>query len=264
MTHEIYEKLVRYAEYPDLSLGQCSNVSSTGATVIQFFNISSTDTQAAFWKLPSEKQILVSIPGTNSTEDYITDFDFFFTGYDSPGVKCPEGCLVHNGFLGAWNSLAAELIPALENVLEANPDYNTIITGHSLGGALAQLAFASLITDPKYRVLEAYTYGQPRVGNGIFADYIDALAGASEDDIGIFHRVTHYNGTLILKFYAILDTNISFSLQMVSLYYHPESLVFRIRSQSFGSQLIRAKSQQHIDAMATSLQNAMILLVDSG
>lgn len=197
MTHEIYEKLVRYAEYPDLSLGQCSEVSSTGATVIQFFNISSTDTQAAFWKLPSEKQIIVAIPGTNSTEDYITDFNFFFTGYDSPGVKCPEGCLVHNGFLGAWNSLATELMPALENVLEANPGYNTIISGHSLGGALAQLAFASLITDPKYRVLEAYTYGQPRVGNEIFADYIDVLAGASDDDIGIFRRVTHYNGSSI-------------------------------------------------------------------
>ncbi|QKX55240.1 uncharacterized protein TRUGW13939_02332 [Talaromyces rugulosus] len=192
VTPEIYEKLVRYAEYPDLSLGQCSKV-STGATVIQFFNITSTDTQAAFWKLPSEKQIIVSIPGTDGTEDYLTDFNFFFTGYDSPGVKCPEGCLVHNGFLGSWNSLATELIPALEDVLDANPDYNTIITGHSLGGALAQLAFASLITDPKYRVLEAYTYGQPRVGNGIFANYIDALAGASDDDIGIFRRVTHYN-----------------------------------------------------------------------
>lgn len=51
---------------------------------------------------------------------------------------------------------------------------------------------------------------------------------------------------------------------MVSLYCHPESLAFRIRSQSFGSRLIRAKSQQHIGAMATSLWNAMILPVDSG
>jgi hypothetical protein len=50
---------------------------------------------------------------------------------------------------------------------------------------------------------------------------------------------------------------------MVFLYCHPESLAFRIRSQSFGSQLIRAKSQQHIGAMATSLQSAMILPVDS-
>ncbi|CRG91706.1 hypothetical protein PISL3812_08757 [Talaromyces islandicus] len=191
VTHAVYEKLVQYAGYPGISLGQCSTA-STGATSIQFFNITSTDTQAVLWKLPSEKSILVSIPGTNSSKDWATDFDFFFTNYSSPGVECQGGCLVHNGFFGAWNSLAAELLPALEKALDANPDYSTIITGHSLGGAIAQLAFASL-SDAKYKVIAAYTYGQPRVGNQAFANYIDGLAGASEDKIGNFHRVTHYN-----------------------------------------------------------------------
>lgn len=196
---------MRYAGYPDISLGQCSKT-STGATLIQFFNITSTDTQGALWKLPSEKSILVSIPGTNSSKDYATDFDFFFTNYSSPGVDCQGLCLVHNGFLGAWNSLAPEITPALEKALDANPDYKTIITGHSLGGAIAQLAFASL-RDTKYKVVGAYTYGQPRVGNQAYADYIDSLAGASEEEVGIFHRVTHYNGMSIFTCCPMIRVN---------------------------------------------------------
>ncbi|KAH8689923.1 feruloyl esterase A precursor [Talaromyces proteolyticus] len=192
VTHTIYEKLVQYAAYPDISMGQCTNVSNTGATLIKFFNITSTDTQAVLWNLPSEKNIIVSIPGTASDRDWLTDFDFFLTNYASPGVVCPGGCQVHSGFVGAWNSLAPELMPALESALEANPDYRTVITGHSLGGALAQLAFASL-SNAKYKVVGAYTYGQPRVGNQAFADYIDSLAGASYNKTGIFYRVTHFN-----------------------------------------------------------------------
>nr|ATQ35970.1 feruloyl esterase [Talaromyces piceae] len=193
VAHADYQDIVRYAGYPRLSNGDCSTVPSTGATSLQFFNITSTDTQAVLWKLPSEKSILVAIPGTASTTDAITDIDFFFTQYTSPGVDCQGGCLVHKGFLGAWNSLAEQLIPALESALEENPDYKTIITGHSLGGAIAQLAFGSL-SDTTYKVAGAYTYGQPRVGNEAYADYIDSLAGASSSEAGIFHRVTHYNG----------------------------------------------------------------------
>lgn len=160
--------------------------------MITYLDVNSTDTQAALWKSTDREEIIVGIPGTASEEDADTDFDFLFTEYESLDVDC-EDCLVHRGFLGAWNSLAPLLAEELTAALDANPGYRTIISGHSLGGALATLAFASLVNGP-YNVVEAYSYGSPRVGNSDFAAYIDSLSGAWDSEPGIFYRVTHANG----------------------------------------------------------------------
>jgi hypothetical protein len=194
VTSTLYQKLVDYAGYAGVTLPSCSKA-STGAIQLQYFNIASTDTQAAIWKLPSRKEIIVSFPGVNSTTDTLTSINFYPTDYKSPGVHCKGGCRVHRGFLRAWNSLAPEVMPALKHALSENPDYNTVLAGNSLGGALATLAFASLVNGD-YRVTTAYTYGQPRVGNPAFANYIDSLAHASNSETGNFFRATHYNGML--------------------------------------------------------------------
>jgi predicted lipase len=136
--------------------------------------------------------IIVGIPGTSSDQDAWTDFDFKFAEYESPNVNC-EDCLVHHGFLEAWNSLAPVVSDELSKALDANPGYSTVVSGHSLGGALAALAFASLVNGP-FNVTAAYTYGEPRTGNSDFANYIDSLSGASDTEAGIFYRVTHANG----------------------------------------------------------------------
>lgn len=145
------------------------------------------------WKSSDTEEIVVGIPGTASDEDSNTDFDFIFTEYDSPNVNCSD-CRVHHGFLEAWNSLYPVLSEELAAALDANPGYSTVISGHSLGGALATFAFASLKNGP-YEVSAAYTYGSPRTGNSDFSDYIDTLSGASDTETGIFYRVTHANGT---------------------------------------------------------------------
>ena len=48
---------------------------------------------------------------------------------------------------------------------------NIFVTGHSLGGALA--LFAALDIKKTFaREVTLYTYGQPRVGNKVFSDYV--------------------------------------------------------------------------------------------
>jgi hypothetical protein len=71
---------------------------------------------------------------------------------------------------------------------DAYPSAKIFVTGHSLGGALAVLAAVDLKKNfyPRtYMIL--YTYGQPRVGNEAFSDFI-----FSQLD-GYYVRVTHYD-----------------------------------------------------------------------
>ncbi len=85
-------------------------------------------------------------------EDYLTDGDFRFAA--------AGGVAVHRGFLAALN----QVWPQLEGPLAELPgDVPLCCTGHSLGGALAQLA--ALRVQPDL----VCTFGAPRVGDRSFA-----------------------------------------------------------------------------------------------
>ena len=82
---------------------------------------------------------------------------------------------VHKGFLEAWtahnySNIVLTRVDALISELGVDPSsLRLLITGHSLGGALATLAAHALrLTYPTSNIT-VYTYGQPRVGNDAFA-----------------------------------------------------------------------------------------------
>jgi len=82
---------------------------------------------------------------------------------------------VHSGYvLGIaylWKSLYPELL-ALKNKSEIR---KIIFTGHSQGGALAQLFMAQLDLDPAFAEVEfiSYSFGSPNIGNKAFATDFD-------------------------------------------------------------------------------------------
>lgn len=69
-----------------------------------------------------------------------------------PGVE------VHTGFWDAFEDMAGDLKAAVDK--DVPDDLGLYITGHSLGGALAQIASAILERD---NLAACYTYGSPRV-----------------------------------------------------------------------------------------------------
>ncbi len=56
------------------------------------------------------------------------------------------------------------------------PNYKIVINGHSLGGALARITTFLILHLEQFpgQKLELYTYGEVRVGNKNFVDYMNA------------------------------------------------------------------------------------------
>jgi hypothetical protein len=72
----------------------------------------------------------------------------------------------------------------LAKAAAAHPDYGIVVTGHSLGGAVATLAAAQLRSEGW--VVSLYSYGAPRVGGRALSAFISGQAGGN-------YRVTHRN-----------------------------------------------------------------------
>ncbi|KAL8537864.1 hypothetical protein ACS0TY_012843 [Phlomoides rotata] len=141
--------------------------------------------------------IVVSFRGTEpfDADDWITDFDYSW-------YEIPKLGKVHMGFLEALGlgnrantssfrnhlhvkSEVGEMTTAyyavrseVNKLLKEHKNAKFVITGHSLGGALAILFPTVLLLHEEeemlQRMLGVYTYGQPRVGNRELGRYMES------------------------------------------------------------------------------------------
>ncbi|KAJ4383151.1 hypothetical protein N0V86_001193 [Didymella sp. IMI 355093] len=190
----LYPVLQRYTRFAVASLatftynlGKCPSP-PFGSTLVKTINNLATDTQAAIFRDDNARELILSLPGTSSVQDFATDFSFLPMN-QTTAAGCTD-CRVHGGFYAAWRSIADDVAAALADQRAQNPGYSTIITGHSLGGALASLAYTDLKAGG-VPVKIAYTMGSPRVGNPAYADFVDRLSGASDTNLGTMIRITH-------------------------------------------------------------------------
>lgn len=103
--------------------------------------------------------VLLSFRGTENLGDWLANLNVWSTarGYGK----------VHRGFLRAFQVVGSEL-ESLLNDLNGRP---LLLTGHSLGGALATIAAAEW--QGKIPISGVYTFGQPGVGKGGFPSFIN-------------------------------------------------------------------------------------------
>lgn len=92
---------------------------------------------------------------------------------------------VHKGFLEAYHSIRNQFIPAIQKLAQRGYD-KIYITGHSLGGALGILAAIDIHYSLKLKHFEMLTFGQPRIGDLAFAQFVNTT-------FPTIHRVTNQN-----------------------------------------------------------------------
>jgi predicted lipase len=85
----------------------------------------------------ANKRIVVSIRGTESFANVVVDALTFL----SPTGLIPgcSTCRVHSGFYLAWQAVNNAVKTLINNQVASYPGYQLVVTGHSLGGAVAAL-----------------------------------------------------------------------------------------------------------------------------
>ncbi len=128
--------------------------------------------------------LVVAFHGTESVEDALTDIDFRKVSAAEIGLKGS----VHRGFLKAATSSIDEINDKIINLLDIHEiDYenvNFILTGHSLGGALANISAAALAfkwgwmsDNEAIENVFVVTMGAPRVFDKTAANHFERKFG---------------------------------------------------------------------------------------
>lgn len=101
----------------------------------------------------------------------------------TPYPNCSD-CEVHAGFYRAEQAFVNNLKMEVSSLLSKFPSYSIVVTGHSLGAAMATLTALDLSSITANSVT-LINFGSPRVGNEAFAAFASEI-------IKIRYRVTHY------------------------------------------------------------------------
>lgn len=154
-----YLLLVMLKEYLKLSiLAYDDNPKSENLYNIQTFN-NELDVNGFYAYDKDNKKLYISFRGTECKfKDII--FDLLFKKlYIFKGVK------VHSGFLLTYLSIRQKL---LSLIIDSDIE-KIVVTGHSMGGALATLCAFDMKNKFENKSVECFTFGSPRVGNRNFS-----------------------------------------------------------------------------------------------
>ncbi|WVZ98281.1 hypothetical protein U9M48_043743 [Paspalum notatum var. saurae] len=114
--------------------------------------------------------VIVVFRGTqeNSIQNWIEDLFWKQLDLDYPGM--PEA-KVHSGFYSAYHNttLRDGVVSGIQKTREVYGNIPIMVTGHSMGGAMASFCALDLVINFRLKDVKLMTFGQPRIGNAVFA-----------------------------------------------------------------------------------------------
>lgn len=174
-----------------------------------FITHSESSTEAAIWRSREQRRVVLAFRGTSDPRDMVTDVQLLQVPYEAreDGRKSDDPRQVHKGFFEGASAVSRRLKELLIAACAGTAgEWEVLVTGHSLGGALATLVapdlasgidtsrgfkarddrswFASMMRGvkkvyasepPRLGRLRLYTFGAPRVGNSAFAEHFDSF-----------------------------------------------------------------------------------------
>ncbi|CAH2072422.1 unnamed protein product [Thlaspi arvense] len=121
--------------------------------------------------------IVIAFRGTqeHSIQNWVSDL--FWKQLDLNYPDMPDA-MVHHGFYSAYHNTTVR--PAVLGAVRRAKEYyganiNIMVTGHSMGGAMAAFCGLDLVVNEGEENVQVMTFGQPRVGNAAFASYYSLL-----------------------------------------------------------------------------------------
>ncbi|KAL8940152.1 MAG: hypothetical protein Q9216_002970 [Gyalolechia sp. 2 TL-2023] len=164
----------------------CPLVEAAGVVTLSEFEDTPLFDNTGYIAIDDTNRIVVlAIRGSVSGQNWDADWDMVRTRINF----CHE-CHVHRGFKASWEEIKDAVMGNMKKAVELQPDYRIVVTGHSLGGAIATLAAAELrrIDDHFHDATELYTFGSPRLANKEAAMWLSEQSRLSwritnEDDI---------------------------------------------------------------------------------
>ncbi len=167
--------------------------------------------------MPSQNTLYIVFRGSTSIPDWIGNLDTILTPYP----KCPD-CYVHAGFYHDEQAIYNSTITSILTLQALHPTAQLVVTGHSLGAAMATLlALDILPVLEREKVslsltssLTMLNFGSPRIGNENFASYASTVLADDKR-----YRLTHYRDVVphlpwSKRFQHIKGTSVSLYLSL--------------------------------------------------
>lgn len=114
--------------------------------------------------------IVIAFRGTqeHSIQNWIEDLFWKQLDINYPGMS---DAMVHHGFYSAYHNTTIRpvIINAVERAKAIYGDLKVMVTGHSMGGAMAAFCGLDLTVNLGIQNVQVMTFGQPRIGNAAFA-----------------------------------------------------------------------------------------------
>lgn len=116
--------------------------------------------------------IVIAFRGTqeHSIMNWIEDLYWKQLDFNYPGMPDAK---VHHGFYAAYHNTTLRpcILNAVQRAKEYYGDIGIMVTGHSMGGAMASFCGLDLVVNQGYDNVQVLTFGQPRTGNAAFVSY---------------------------------------------------------------------------------------------